>query len=253
MSVLSCLEKMNDELLIELVRNHPVLYDLSQPKYMDNCSKQDIWNKIGEEMKVDGSSCRSRWNNIRDNYRKSLKKTSTKSGQSAKKIRLYKFSEQLDFLKRYFGERRVKGNIACREDEGNDHDCVVQQQEDKETMLQDAGEPTVSDGGLHEDLQTQPSPSPKPSFEAAVKPSTAKSANNKVAPQQTASAKLMEYLISKQENQTTPHPVDAFLAGIAPTLKTLTPYYLNVAKSEIFATVQKYEMQMLINQHSFER
>ena len=52
-----------------------------------------------------------------------------------------------------------------------------------------------------------------------------------MAPQQTASAKLMEYFISKQDNQTTstsPHPVDAFLAGIAPTMKTLTPYYLNV-------------------------
>ena len=44
---------MDDELLIELVRNHPVLYDLSQPKYMDSNFKQDIWNKIGEEMKVD--------------------------------------------------------------------------------------------------------------------------------------------------------------------------------------------------------
>ena len=55
-----------------------------------------------------------------------------------------------------------------------------------------------------------------------------------MAPQQTASAKLMEYLISKQENQTastSPHHVDAFLAGIAPTMKTLIPYYLNVAES----------------------
>lgn len=77
-----------------------------------------------------------------------------------------------------------------------------------------------------------------------------------MAPQQTASAiSLEEYLISKQKKQTlstSPHPVDAFLAGIAPTLKTLTPYYLNVAKSEIFATVQKYELQMLTNQHPRE-
>lgn len=185
-----------------------------------------------------------------------MKKTSTKSGQSAKKIKLYKFSKQLNFLKIYMHERETKGNIASEEHEGNNHDDVVEQQEDEEENIpKDAGEPTVLDGGLHEDLQTQPLPSPKPSFEAKFKSSAGKS-KKKVAPQQTASAKLMEYLISKQENQTastSPHPVDAFLAGIAPTLKTLTPYYLNVAKSEIFATVQKYEMQMLINQHSFER
>lgn len=45
---------MGDELLIELVRNHPVLYDLSQLKYMDCNFKQDVWNKIGEEIKLDG-------------------------------------------------------------------------------------------------------------------------------------------------------------------------------------------------------
>ena len=47
-------KKMDDELLIELVRNYPVLYDLAQPKYMDSNFKKDIWNNIGEEMKIDG-------------------------------------------------------------------------------------------------------------------------------------------------------------------------------------------------------
>lgn len=153
-------------------------------------------------------------------------------------------------------ERETKGNIASQQDEENNQDDVAQQHEnEEENIADDAGEPTVPDVGLHEDVQTQPSPSPKPTSEAPRKSSAGKSAKKKVEPKQTASAKLMEYLISKQENQTTstsPHPVDAFLAGIAPTLKTLTPYYLNVAKSEIFATVQKYEMQMLMNQHSFE-
>ena len=44
---------MNDG-LIELARNHPVLYDLSQPEYMDSSLKQHIWNDIGQEIKVDG-------------------------------------------------------------------------------------------------------------------------------------------------------------------------------------------------------
>lgn len=42
------------------------------------------------------------------------------------------------------------------------------------------------------------------------------------------------------------HPVDAFLSGIAPTLKTLSPYDLHLAKSEIFAIVQKYELQHIL-------
>jgi hypothetical protein len=45
---------MNDEHLIELIRSYPVLYDLTQPKYMDSSFKTDIWNTIGKEMKADG-------------------------------------------------------------------------------------------------------------------------------------------------------------------------------------------------------
>lgn len=74
----------------------------------------------------------------------------------------------------------------------------------------------------------------------------------KAASQQTASSKLMEYLINKNQNNAknqnntfSQYPVDAFLAGIASTLKTLSPYYLNLAKSEIFAIVQKYEMKII--------
>lgn len=46
--------EMDDELLIELVRSYPALYDLSNRKYMDSNFKQELWKKIGEEMKLDG-------------------------------------------------------------------------------------------------------------------------------------------------------------------------------------------------------
>jgi hypothetical protein len=51
----------------------------------------------------------------------------------------------------------------------------------------------------------------------------------------------MKYVINKSETVPTPltlmHPVDAFVAGIVPNLKTLLPHYLKLAKSKIFATV----------------
>jgi hypothetical protein len=71
-------------------------------------------------------------------------------------------------------------------------------------------------------------------------------------PQETAASTLMKYIINK--NVTTPtsltpkDPVDAFLAGTAPTLETLSPYYLNLAKSKIVATVQEYELAMLMQE-----
>lgn len=72
----------------------------------------------------------------------------------------------------------------------------------------------------------------------------------KIIPQQSASSQLMGYLLKTKENQpkiSTVHPVDTFLAGIGTTLKTLDAYNLNLAKSDIFAITQKYEMQMILN------
>lgn len=45
---------MNDKKLIELVRGYPVLYDVSNPKYMDSDYKNAIWTKIGTEIETDG-------------------------------------------------------------------------------------------------------------------------------------------------------------------------------------------------------
>lgn len=41
-------------------------------------------------------------------------------------------------------------------------------------------------------------------------------------------------------------PVDSFLLSIGSTLKTFSPYHLNVAKSKIFAVVQDHDLQQIV-------
>lgn len=60
-------------------------------------------------------------------------------------------------------------------------------------------------------------------------------------PSKTAATTVMEYLVKQNENMIPlepQHPVDAFLSGIAPVLKKLTPRYWHYAKFDIFAAVQ---------------
>jgi len=49
------------------------------------------------------------------------------------------------------------------------------------------------------------------------------------------------------------HSVDAFLAGIAPILKSLSPYYLNIVKTNIFMVVQEAEMMQLMQQQEYQK
>lgn len=48
---------MNDELLIELVRSRPVLYDSNNRDYLNAECKKKVWLEIGKEMNVDGKCC----------------------------------------------------------------------------------------------------------------------------------------------------------------------------------------------------
>lgn len=45
---------MDDEFLIEYVRQYEVLYDLSNPRYMDAYHKNEIWRTIAEQLNSDG-------------------------------------------------------------------------------------------------------------------------------------------------------------------------------------------------------
>jgi len=45
---------MDDEHIIECVRQYEVLYDLSNSKYMDTSYKNEIRSKIAEQLKSDG-------------------------------------------------------------------------------------------------------------------------------------------------------------------------------------------------------
>lgn len=72
---------------------------------------------------IAGSTCKTRWNNIRDNYRKLLKKTETKSEQNKTNVKLYKYYEQLHFLKKYFFERPTVQSVEP-EKENSDSETI---------------------------------------------------------------------------------------------------------------------------------
>jgi hypothetical protein len=49
--------------------------------------------------------CKSKWAMLRSYYRRALNRRKTTSGPAAKKIKKWRFEEQMQFLKHYFQER----------------------------------------------------------------------------------------------------------------------------------------------------
>lgn len=192
--------------------------------------------------------CKTRWNNIRDNYRKSIKKTT--SGQAAKKVKKYKFDDQLQFLKPHLQERDTLGNIE--DVVGNEDNVEIfnddvdenENENDNENAAVQIDE-SINDIEGEQLQNVDQTRSSKPVQKLIQKRSTIKTPDS-------ASTTLMKYIMQKKENNmsnvTQNNPVDAFLAGLSPTLKTFTPYYLNLVKSKIFSIVQEYEMKMILDE-----
>ncbi|XP_041981900.1 uncharacterized protein LOC121735224 [Aricia agestis] len=81
----------NSTRLIELVRANPCLYDRAHPLYLNVAHKRELWDGIGRALDVPPGKCKTRWNNMRDSYRKA----------ALKNTRSYKYSRHLSFLNRF--------------------------------------------------------------------------------------------------------------------------------------------------------
>ncbi|KAL1516271.1 hypothetical protein ABEB36_000190 [Hypothenemus hampei] len=167
--------------------------------------------------------CKARWNNIRDNYRRSKKRRMTKSGQAAVKAKKYKYEEQLGFLVPYMEERTTHSNVVASDNQTlsvNSDTDVYQSQ-----LI--AGNNEADTGKFGKDVKKN------------------KSNNTNT---ESASSVLMKYILEKNKSPSRPdqiHNIDAFLSSLAPTLKNFSPYYQNIAKSKIFSIVQNMELDIL--------
>ncbi|XP_076645462.1 uncharacterized protein LOC143354956 [Halictus rubicundus] len=104
---------MQDERLIECVKGREFLYDTSHAKYMDSKYKSAAWREIAEELNQPAALCKSRWQNIRDQYRKFRARNSAgRSGQATDTLsRKYRYEDLLQFLTPYFQEREMLSSI----------------------------------------------------------------------------------------------------------------------------------------------
>ncbi|XP_061727867.1 uncharacterized protein LOC133532980 [Cydia pomonella] len=96
-----------------------------------------------------------------------------------------------------------------------------------------------------DDVIFPPSPTPISISSHSSTPTTPKSSpssKKRKNRKKNKSNKKMKYVLVKNPE---PHAVDAFLAGVAPILKSLSPVFLNLAKSEIISAALKYERKML--------
>uniref|UniRef100_G3MKT2 MADF domain-containing protein n=1 Tax=Amblyomma maculatum TaxID=34609 RepID=G3MKT2_AMBMU len=85
------------EMLIDIIKEYPILYDKSHLNFKDVAYKEQIWDKIGRQMGVSGSLCQKKFKNLKDTFMKIRNqiKTSMKSGAGAADIATVKWKHFL--------------------------------------------------------------------------------------------------------------------------------------------------------------
>ncbi|BES97524.1 Hypothetical protein NTJ_10338 [Nesidiocoris tenuis] len=271
----------DSERLIEEIKRYPVLYDPASDKYKNIEYKEKIWRQISLTVQAKGGieQCKRKWASFRDQLRRTL----SKRKKSGRVIRKYKFEDNMAFLLPFlvetdnlrFDDEEDDDELMYTDTQDDtqsyqlDGMVSIKQESDKDLQGQLTVEscfqsPATSwDGNLapaekysNEAVNFVPEPAGEKYFEGRAQDPTSSPRSRSRSPvrsrrSRSPASQLMAYLLAekmaekKMNTNLEKHPVDIFLSGLAPSLKSLSPILLNEAKGKIFAVVQEVELKQL--------
>ncbi|PSN38145.1 hypothetical protein C0J52_23787 [Blattella germanica] len=91
---------MDCEKLIHLIQERKYLWDQKKPQYHMRNVQMKLWKEVATEMKEPVEEIKKRWRNLRDSFRRELKKKNyeSKSGSGRESSNTWAFFNQMTFL-----------------------------------------------------------------------------------------------------------------------------------------------------------
>jgi hypothetical protein len=191
------------------------------------------------------AECKTRWNHLRDSYRKSIKKWKT-SGQQAKGRKQWKYEDQMIFLLPFFTERKQRSNLSDLAEGVSDTNSVKEEPGHLGPSEYAAVPPTTllsvntSSQGIY-------SSSPASYHSDTSEMMTLSHCNNSTGHQQKLPPMaqvglLKNYLETKKDK---PDHLRKFFDAMEATVRTFSPHLQVEIKSKISALVTEYELSNL--------
>ncbi|KAK9717239.1 Alcohol dehydrogenase transcription factor Myb/SANT-like [Popillia japonica] len=214
---------MDCEKLIEFVKEHPILYDTSHPKYMDQLRKDKLWRIIAVRLNQHENDCKKVWQNLRDSFRRVLKKRKASRDLLLDgKPKVWKYEDEMSFLIPHFTTRtsRLLGSVERNQLQSEEEQSVDNFVEDQCTIMEQ-----------NESIQFDSSDDTKATTSCA-----------------DSSATLVKYVLENQEryrSRLEEDDITSFFINMAKTVKTFSRYRRAEAKSKVFAIVSQLEFEQI--------
>ncbi|XP_044739192.1 uncharacterized protein LOC123300651 [Chrysoperla carnea] len=226
---------MDKEMLIELVRKCPELYDVANSNYSDNKHKDIIWKHIAKKLDSTPMTCKKNWVNLRDSFRRNIRnKRHNKNSNGSEKLRAWKYEEQMEFLIPHFQDTKTSSLPKITDNVSSD-DVYESYENDLENEALFTN-PLKIEGSDDENEDTK-----RRKYEINIE-----EMGNVLCSQDIENSII--YKRSKLDPiNIQQDPLDLFFISIAATVKNFSLYHQNIAKSKIFQIVSEIEMQQILN------
>ncbi|XP_066986813.1 transcription factor Adf-1-like [Macrobrachium rosenbergii] len=111
------------ELLINLVRERPAIYDASDPNHSDRGFVVSLWKEVAAAMSCTEAECKDKWRHLRSNFMRERRKISEKpSGSGNTLTKRWLHYDSMEFLIPHVTPRPTSSNVPTPPDEDTGHE-----------------------------------------------------------------------------------------------------------------------------------
>ncbi|XP_066585521.1 uncharacterized protein [Prorops nasuta] len=110
------LNKDFEEILIDLIKDYPHLYDTGMNEYKDAIMKENSWMEIAKALNSSVANCKRRWLRLRERFtnEKRLQDSETKSGSGASHRSSFPYLGNMSFLEKFIKRRKSYSNCIYK-------------------------------------------------------------------------------------------------------------------------------------------
>ncbi|RZF43938.1 hypothetical protein LSTR_LSTR006746 [Laodelphax striatellus] len=228
---------LDDELLIELVRGQPALYDFTHTHYSDAAFKMQKWQELGQILKQDGDKVKTRWESLRNQFRRFLRLKKKKlAGRLSGPLHNWKHYEGMLFLKPHMREKKRQASESVENDDQvywptDDADDAMDRSQELEVEISPT--PIVGSNSHSMSLRSY-------GIHSSAKPPKSPE------PEENPTSILLKYILEKEKSRkeppdTRPDDIDLFFDSIKATVKKLSDKNKILAKQRVFTIVNELE------------
>lgn len=184
------------------------------------------------------AECKTRWINIRDINRRIIRKVLQNPGRN---VKMYKYFHELAFMRPFYKDLMIQSADFGVFDDANKN-CKQEDDDDEDDAL-------IGDDSSDDSEYNRPILKKRKSLKSSII-----TKRRKIRDEQFVTVEIetpgpsSPHDTSNQAESLDPtDKIDSFLLSIGATLKSFTPYHLNMAKTKIFAVVQEHELQQIVS------